>query len=92
VLFRSLLGVSGTRAHLLDTHAGSTGTIWPWLTLAAGLVAAVAAATAVVAAPQWPEMGTKYDAPSGAAPAPQEEPESSLEVWKALDEGRDPTA
>jgi hypothetical protein len=45
-------------------------------------------------------MGTKYDAPAGAhapegaaeeaggAPVPTE----NIDIWKALDEGRDPTA
>ncbi|KRF34303.1 Trp biosynthesis-associated membrane protein [Nocardioides sp. Soil805] len=39
--------------------------------------------------PAWPEMGRRYDAPAGAdVPA---EPEGNLEIWKALDEGHDPT-
>ena len=42
----------------------------------------------------WPEMGRRYDAPAdGAAVAPTTpvEEQSSLDVWKAIDEGRDPT-
>jgi hypothetical protein len=39
--------------------------------------------------PQWPEMGRRYDAPTD-APATQEI-ESDRDLWKALDEGRDPT-
>jgi uncharacterized membrane protein (TIGR02234 family) len=39
--------------------------------------------------PGWPEMGRRYDAPTGeVAPV---EPEGNLEIWKALDEGHDPT-
>ena len=53
-----------------------------------------AGALAVAWAPAWPEMGTRYDAP-GSAPAPPAVPpeeQSSLDLWKAMDEGRDPTA
>jgi hypothetical protein len=35
-------------------------------------------------------MGSKYDAPGAAGVSP--EPETPLELWKAIDEGRDPTA
>jgi hypothetical protein len=44
-------------------------------------------------APQWPEMGSRYDAPgvqSEPASVPPED-QSSLDLWKALDEGKDPT-
>jgi hypothetical protein len=66
-------------------------------------VAAVAAVLAVLTTlaavrlvPTWPEMGRKYDAPvdtttSPAAEQPPEEQEN-LDLWKAMDEGRDPTA
>ena len=33
-------------------------------------------------------MGNRYDAP-GAGPV--DDPQSNLEMWKAIDEGRDPT-
>jgi len=37
-------------------------------------------------------MGSRYDAPGAAGSADRpEEPESNLDIWKALDEGRDPT-
>jgi hypothetical protein len=85
-------GVWGTRHHLLQTHADSTGTLWPWLAVVGCLVACAAAVLAVVEAPGWPEMGRKYDAPAGAAaPAVPLEEQSSLDVWKALDQGHDPT-
>lgn len=81
--------------HLESTHAGSHSTVWPWLALAGSLVSFVAAVLAVRTAPQWPEMGAKYDAPADAAAAahthePVEE-QSSLDLWKSLDEGHDPT-
>ncbi len=41
-------------------------------------------------------MGTRYDAPTGAPGADQtateELPTENIDIWKALDEGRDPTA
>ncbi len=60
-----------------------------WFYLA-GLGAALAVAAfgvAVARAPRWPAMGSKYDAPApGATPATDED------MWRALDEGRDPTS
>lgn len=61
------------------------------------VIAALCAAVSVIAAAlgarhvaAWPEMGARYDAPADAhAPA---EPESNMDLWKAIDEGRDPTA
>ena len=69
-------------------------TVWYWAAVVGALLAGVAGALAVAWVPAWPEMGTKYDAPGSAAPAPVVPPEeqSSLDLWKAMDEGRDPTA
>jgi hypothetical protein len=61
---------------------------WYWVSLAAAVLSVVVSAAAVVLGPSWPEMGTRYDAP-GAAPAPRET--TDLDLWKAMDEGRDPT-
>ncbi len=86
------------------TVEGTALTGWFWLAaVAAGLVL-LSAALALRLAPTWPEMGTRYDAPTtarttapgavptaedtSAAPAPTE----NIDIWKALDEGRDPTA
>jgi hypothetical protein len=61
----------------------------------AACVGAVVSLAATIAAAlwmrHWPEMGTRYDAPSGGA-ASEEHPTGNLELWKAIDEGRDPTA
>ena len=67
---------------------------WYWLALVGALVAAVAGVTAVLLVRHWPEMGTRYDSPTGgSAPTPdQADDASNLELWKALDQGRDPTA
>jgi uncharacterized membrane protein (TIGR02234 family) len=68
---------------------------WP-SALVLGIVCIAAAALAVRLVPAWPEMGTKYDAPAGAHPAAAAGdaavPTENIDIWKALDEGRDPTA
>jgi hypothetical protein len=74
---------------------GSSVSVTPWyvLALVAALLSVAACAAAFVLAPAWPEMGSRYDAP-GATAVPEKAPEeqSSLDLWKAMDEGRDPTA
>jgi len=68
-------------------------TAWSYLGLLAGVAAVATSALATRAVGSWPEMGRRYDAPgAGGVPsdAPVEE-QTSLDLWKALDEGRDPT-
>ncbi|WP_346384924.1 Trp biosynthesis-associated membrane protein [Nocardioides sp.] len=80
------LGVEGASVH----H-----TAWYWAGLVGALLTSMAAALAVRWVSAWPEMGSRYDAPAAQATAvqavaePQEQ--SSLDLWKAMDEGRDPT-
>jgi uncharacterized membrane protein (TIGR02234 family) len=66
---------------------------WFWAAAVGAVLALLASVLAVAWSPDWPEMGSRYDAP-GAAPPPTPDPEdqSSLELWKAMDEGRDPTS
>lgn len=71
-------------------------TPWLWVALLTSLVAFLAAGAAVRMVPEWPEMGTRYDAPGTAAdapPPPAGDPaeRSNLDLWKSLDEGSDPT-
>ncbi len=74
-----------------DVEIGHTG--WFWAAAVGAVLALASSVAAVVLVPGWPEMGSRYDAP-GAAPPPAPDPEdqSSLDLWKAMDEGRDPTA
>ena len=74
-----------------DVEIGHTG--WFWAAAVGAVLALASSVAAVVLVPGWPEMGSRYDAP-GAAPQPAPDPEdqSSLDLWKAMDEGRDPTA
>jgi len=69
---------------------------WPWLVVLGGAASLVAAVLAFLWAPSWPEMGTRYDAPAGAAEAAQEdttplEERSNYDLWKSMDSGHDPT-
>jgi hypothetical protein len=59
-------------------------TAWSWLALAA-------AALAVRDVGRWPQMGKRYDAPGADDPQPEPGERSNLDLWKAMDEGRDPT-
>ncbi len=62
---------------------------WDLVAIAAFAVAAALGATVAALAGRWPTMSGRYDAPSASsAPAA---PETEADIWKALDEGRDPT-
>jgi len=68
-------------------------TAWGWIALGAALLSAATALAAFRWAPGWPEMGRKYDAPTGRpVPVAPLEEQSSIDVWKAFDAGHDPTA
>ena len=71
-------------------------TAWWWAALAAAVLACVTSAAGVLWVRHWPEMGTKYDAPTGGGAAARtgndSAPTENIDIWKALDEGRDPTA
>ena len=65
---------------------------WPWVVAAAAAVTAGALARVWVAAPDWPEMSSRYDRRAEDARAREDRPQGPAELWRALDEGRDPTA
>src|SRR6478735_8592812 len=85
-----------TGATLDDTSL--TG--WYWLAAVAALLVLASTVLALRLVRTWPEMGSRYDAPTGArggdstgpAEAPADHPTENIDIWKALDEGRDPTA
>lgn len=68
-------------------------TITSWFVAAAlgSLIATLAAAAAVRYAPAWPEMGSRYETPVGAPATTAEDADGNLDLWKAMDEGHDPT-
>jgi uncharacterized membrane protein (TIGR02234 family) len=65
-------------------------TAWYWTALVAGVLSFGALVVAVLRAPGWPAMGSRYDNPAGRDAAAS--PKTEEDLWKALDEGRDPTA
>ena len=74
-----------------QTPAGSHTTGWWYVALVAAVLALFASALAVRHVRDWPEMGSRYDAPT----APESDPDPSqmegLDLWRAIDQGRDPT-
>ncbi len=92
-----VLGFGTAQDDALDavTAKGASGdvavtslTAWYYLAGIGALLTAAASVVAVVTAPHWPAMGSRYDAPGARrdAPAPEDD------MWRALDEGRDPTS
>jgi uncharacterized membrane protein (TIGR02234 family) len=80
------LGVSGP-------HVSRSG--WFWLAAVGTVLSVASTLLAVRLAPAWPEMGRRYDAPADATPPEQPAEHAdrdNLDLWKAMDEGRDPTA
>jgi heme A synthase len=70
---------------------------WYWAALVGALGALVASSAAVVLVASWPEMGRRYDTPRGDPDAPRQasvddDDTTSLDLWQAMDQGRDPTA
>lgn len=73
-------------------------TPWCWAAVGAAPVALAAALLAVRDVPGWPQMGSRYDAPTtrgeeadASSTRRPAEDQSNLELWKRLDEGSDPT-
>lgn len=67
---------------------------WYLAALLGALDLTLTAAMAVWLVPTWPEMGSRYDAPTavdGSASVPPDDDDSPLDLWRAMDEGRDPT-
>lgn len=66
---------------------------WYWTALIADLLVVIALTVAVRDAPQWPAMSARYDAPttSGGASRASKPLTTQLDVWKAMDQGTDPT-
>ena len=97
-----VVGFSTAPDHVRDAYhqlgvahpdAGLAG--WYWVAGVATLLTLVTTLAAVRLVPTWPEMGRRYDAPADAGPAPTDrapEEQDNLALWKAMDEGRDPTA
>ena len=90
VLGRSsaLDSVRSATVDLGATKAAAHTTGWWWVALLASLIALASAVAAVLLCRGWPEMGSRYDAPVS---RPEPEELSDLDLWRAIDQGRDPT-
>jgi len=71
-------------------EAATATTAWPLALVVGCLLSAAAFLVALRAAGRWPEMSRRYDAPQDGARS--EERSGATDLWRALDEGRDPTA
>ncbi len=94
-LARDLLATASTDSGDASALAASAeGTWWRWLTLIGGLLALTVGTWAVLLGHTWAVMGSRYDAPEAArgrsAPGRQGTNEDA-DLWRALDDGRDPT-
>ena len=70
------------------SSASSSTTAWFLVCLVAAAVTSVSFAAAWWLAPRWPEMAGRYDAPGGQS---VRSAQSEQDLWKALDQGHDPT-
>jgi uncharacterized membrane protein (TIGR02234 family) len=68
----------------------ANGTAWRWLTLVGAGLSLAAGLAAVSKGPDWPAMGSRYDAPTSAR-SNNPDVREDVDVWRAIDEGEDPT-
>ena len=84
-------------ATTISSGVTTESTRWAWSGSVGAVVALAAAGIGLRAMGSWPEMGSRYDAPGGTAGSAAEvdtplDEQSNLDLWRAIDEGRDPTA
>jgi uncharacterized membrane protein (TIGR02234 family) len=66
---------------------------WRWLTFGASVAGVAVGLLVVTRGQHWPTMGSRYDAPTrGGGSEAGPEGSDDADLWKAMDEGRDPTA
>ena len=86
----SLTAVMAKGASGADAFSTSV-TGWYYAAAVGGLLSTIAFLLALLWAPRWPAMGSRYDAPAAQADARATAPASEQDMWRALDDGRDPT-
>jgi uncharacterized membrane protein (TIGR02234 family) len=79
----------GTVGRTTSPHPDSTA--WRWLALVGAGLSLLAGLAAMVKGPEWPAMGSRYDPPATARAA-DADTTTDTDAWRAIDEGRDPTA
>lgn len=89
---------AGTVAGELVTDAETvtmSTTAWPWVAAVGLSASAVTFAVALVRCPGWPQMSRRYDRTPATAPGAREAQEATTDeprdLWRALDDGHDPT-
>jgi len=80
-----------TTVDLGRTPTGVHTTGWWVVALVGAVLALCASAVAVRHAVGWPEMGSRYDAPGGTRETPDPAEMEDVDLWRAIDQGRDPT-
>jgi uncharacterized membrane protein (TIGR02234 family) len=65
------------------------GSAWPWVYAAAGLLALAGATSVIVNAPRWRATAARFE--RGPSTGPSAVAADPADVWRALDEGLDPT-
>lgn len=75
-----------------DAEVSATG--WYYAVAVAAVVTLALLVLAWRLVPRWPTMSSRYDAPASGGAGAEIAPETAapIDVWKAMDEGRDPTA
>jgi uncharacterized membrane protein (TIGR02234 family) len=71
-----------------------TVTVWRLAVVVAGIIVVLAGVVVARFAGEWATMGTRYDSPSESrqsTPKGVDEPMSEAAMWRALDDGGDPT-
>lgn len=69
----------------------ANGTAWRWLTLVGAGLSLAAGVAAVSKGPDWPAMGSRYDVPTTARGTSALGEQEDADLWRAIDEGEDPT-
>ncbi|CAN5669787.1 hypothetical protein BH11ACT8_BH11ACT8_13210 [soil metagenome] len=90
-----VVAADDVRTTVSDPNLALSHTIWSYVGVVAALGAALFSVQAVRSVREWPEMGRRYDAPGAAPDAPPPdvpiEDRTNLDLWRAIDEGHDPT-
>lgn len=74
------------------TGVALTWTGWYWAAVVGAVLSVVASGLGARLVGTWPEMGSRYDAPAAREARPTaDDADESQALWKAIDEGRDPT-
>lgn len=62
-----------------------SSTVWPWVSVAGGVLLVLGGVLTLVRGGRWPGMSSRYDRPSRRSRTSEDD------TWRALDRGEDPT-